>query len=82
MLSRFKIEASPKAQSDMVIVQESVMREVTESLLQAVGMEAEGAQTVADVLIANDLRGNDSHGVSNMLRKYTEWFLEGKQNPR
>ena len=32
-------------------------------------LQARSAEVCADVLISNDLRGNDSHGVSNMLRK-------------
>ena len=32
-------------------------------------LQESSAATCADVLISNDLRGNDSHGVSNMLRK-------------
>eukprot|EP01052_Picozoa_sp_SAG31_P035536 SAG31_NODE_4303_length_3370_cov_1.742281_2_plen_96_part_00 len=30
------------------------------------------------VLVTSDLRGNDSHGVSNMLRNYIEGFLRGR----
>ena len=39
------------------------------------------AQVTADVLIENDLRGNESHGVSNMLRQYVAWFRNGTHNP-
>ena len=29
-------------------------------------------------VVTSDLRGNDSHGVSNMLRNYIEGFLRGR----
>jgi len=60
---------------------QSVMREATEAVFTACGMDEKGAATCADVLLSNDLRGNDSHGVSNMLRKYVGWFRNGDQNP-
>ena len=40
-----------------------------------------GAATCADVLIANDLRGNESHGVSNQLRAYVTGFQRGEPRP-
>ena len=43
-------------------------------LLKACGMADDGATCVADVLVTNDLRGNESHGCSNMLREYVRWL--------
>ena len=40
-----------------------------------------GAATCADVLIVNDLRGNESHGVSNQLRAYVTGFQRGEPRP-
>ena len=37
-------------------------------------MSENGAACVADVLVTNDLRGNESHGCSNMLREYIRWL--------
>ena len=37
-------------------------------------MSEDGAACVADVLVTNDLRGNESHGCSNMLREYVRWL--------
>ena len=46
-------------------------------MFRSVGVSAEGAAEMADVLIASDLRGNDSHGVSNALRHYIQGYLDG-----
>ena len=77
MLKRFQVD-----DATAVRVPEAAMRAATEAVFGACGMGATDAAACADVLIANDLRGNDSHGVSNMLRKYVDWFRAGKQNPR
>lgn len=61
-----------------VLVPEELMREAVQAMFVAVGMPAENAAECADVLIASDLRGNDSHGVSNMLREYIGGFLRGR----
>ena len=37
-------------------------------------LQESSAAICSDVLISNDLRGNDSHGVSNMLRKVSHDF--------
>ena len=37
-------------------------------------LQESSAAICSDVLISNDLRGNDSHGVSNMLRKVPHDF--------
>ena len=75
-LSRFTLKAG-----DGLRVRSDAMRASTSALLQRVGMTATGAASVADVLVANDLRGNESHGVSNMLRQYVSWFQNGTNNP-
>ena len=40
------------------------------------------AALAADVLVMADLRGVDSHGVSNMLKSYLDRYQDGSQNPR
>lgn len=61
-----------------VIVPEDVMRAAVEAMFRSVGMSADDAAECTDVLIVSDLRGNDSHGVSNMLRMYMENFIKVK----
>jgi LDH2 family malate/lactate/ureidoglycolate dehydrogenase len=57
------------------------MRWTTEELLLAVGMPAADARQTADVLMYADLRGIDTHGVSNMLRGYLTGLASGAINP-
>ena len=45
-------------------------------------MDDEGAETCADVLITNDMRGVETHGVSNMLRRYVADYQSGVLNAR
>ena len=51
------------------------MREAVEAMFRAAGQPAEDAASNADVLVSSDLRGNDSHGVSNTLRAYMQGFF-------
>ena len=53
---------------------------VTDIFLK-MGMPADDAANGADVLVYADIRGIESHGVSNMLRRYVESFGEGGINP-
>ncbi len=57
------------------------MRWTTERLLEAGGMSATDAAQTADVLMYADLRGIDTHGVSNMLRSYLKQLIDGSTNP-
>lgn len=43
-------------------------------------MAREDAGLAADVLVAADLRGVETHGVSNMLRRYLDWLATGHAN--
>lgn len=63
------------------LVPADALRTVTTDLFRAVGFPDDAAAEVADGLVAADLRGIDSHGVSNMLRKYLMWTREGGVNP-
>ena len=56
-------------------------RWTTERLLEACGMPPADAALTADVLMYADLRGIDTHGVSNLLRGYLGGLLEGGINP-
>ena len=55
--------------------------EVVENIFLKMGMSKEDANLSADVLIYADVRGIESHGVSNMLRRYVESFAENGINP-
>ncbi len=52
------------------------------AILEKAGLPVEDAQLATDGLIAADLRGVDTHGVSNMLRWYLELYRDGIMNPR
>ena len=54
---------------------------VVEDIFIKMGMSKVDAKQSADVLIYADVRGIESHGVSNMLRRYVESFSEGGINP-
>jgi L-2-hydroxycarboxylate dehydrogenase (NAD+) len=51
-------------------------------LLRAAGLSESDAALAADVVVSADLRGVDSHGVSNMLRVYADRLSSGVFNPR
>src|SRR5437763_6304998 len=57
------------------------LREFSERMLALAGVPAEDAALAADVLLAADLRGIDSHGVAR-LRGYYEALRSGAINPR
>eukprot|EP01050_Picozoa_sp_SAG11_P012845 SAG11_NODE_1456_length_4876_cov_20.700021_1_plen_400_part_00 len=61
-----------------VLVPEQTMRTAVEAMFVCIGMPRPAAAECTDVLIASDLRGNESHGVSNMLREYINGFLRGR----
>ena len=76
MLERFKVP------DDIAVrVPAAAMREAVESIFAALGMSASDAAKCADVLIYADVRGIDSHGVSNMMRAYVAGLKGGYINP-
>ena len=77
MLERFKV---PEA--DRVYVSADDMRPATESIFLKMELSPDDAALATDVLIQNDLRGVETHGVSNMLRSYVARYREGELNPR
>jgi LDH2 family malate/lactate/ureidoglycolate dehydrogenase len=58
------------------------MRSTAASLFGAVGLSERAAERAADVLVYADLRGIDSHGVSNMFPFYVHWLTTGFLNPQ
>ena len=76
MLDRFKVP------DDIAVrVAPDDMRITVENLFKALGMPERDAVQAADVLIYADVRGIDTHGVSNMTRAYVAGFQRGQINP-
>ena len=64
MLERFKVP------EDIAIrVPHEDMRKSVEEIFMKMQMNQEDSKQAADVLIYADLRGIESHGVSNMMRE-------------
>ena len=76
MLERFHV---PKA--DQIRVSEVALRKCVTEVFVACGVPSDAAADGADVLVTADLRGVETHGVSNMLRAYVGWFQNHELNP-
>lgn len=70
------------SEADAVQVDEARLRATTAALFEKLNVPPEDAALAADVLVSADLRGVESHGVSNMLRAYVRQYREGTLNPR
>ena len=77
MLPRFRVNLD-----DAITVPGEDLKSVVASIFEKVGVPPEDAQLGADVLVLADLRGVDSHGVSNMLRSYLGGYQRGEINPQ
>src|SRR2546421_7967097 len=77
MLDRFKVPAK-----DQVLVSETELRRTVTQIFEELGVSAEDAADAADALTMTDLRGVETHGVSNMLRAYVRDYRAGKLDPR
>ncbi len=77
ILERFKVPAK-----DRVLVSEAALRRTVTQIFEKLGVSAEDAAEGADVLTMTDLRGVETHGVSNMLRAYVRDYKAGKLDPR
>ncbi len=77
MLERFKVP-----QEDIVNVPEDSLRETVTSIFEKMGVSPEDAAEGANTLVMTDLRGVETHGVSNMLRQYVQQYNTGALNPR
>ena len=69
MIDRFKVNAHNSTR-----VEETALRETVRRIFTACGVSQIDADTATDVLVTADLRGIDSHGVSNSLRGYVQGF--------
>jgi LDH2 family malate/lactate/ureidoglycolate dehydrogenase len=77
MLERFLV---PKA--DQIRVSEAALRRCVTEIFVACGVPGDAAADGADVLVTADLRGVETHGVSNMMRSYVGWFRSGELNAK
>ena len=66
---------------DAVRVTEDAARAGTQAIFERMGLAENDAKLCADVLITSDLRGCESHGISNMLRRYINSYRAGRFNP-
>ncbi len=76
MLERFKV---PK--DDQVKISSNSLKLTVTQIFQKMGVSYEDSLLGADVLVTTDLRGIETHGVSNMMRKYTEMYNNNQLNP-
>jgi LDH2 family malate/lactate/ureidoglycolate dehydrogenase len=76
ILDRFKVP-----EKDQVLVSEAALRASIAQIFEKLGVTAEDAADAADVLAMADVRGVETHGVSNMLRAYVRDYKAGKLNP-
>jgi LDH2 family malate/lactate/ureidoglycolate dehydrogenase len=77
ILERFKVP-----QKDQVFVAEAALRRTVTQIFEKLGVSPPDAAEAADVLTMTDLRGVETHGVSNMLRMYVRDYKAGKLDPR
>lgn len=77
MLERFKLK-----EEDAVRVQEGALRDTVTAIFEKMDVPSGDAKLAADVLVSADLRGVETHGVSNILRQYVERYQSGDINPR
>ena len=76
------VESFKLREEDAVRVDGASLRSSTAAMIAKMGVPPADAELAADVLVTADLRGVDSHGVSNELRVYLERYADGTQNPR
>lgn len=76
MLKQFKVP-----DEIAVRVPGETIRRAVEAIFTRLGMPEDDAGRSADTLLYADLRGIDSHGVSNMMRAYVAGLQSGEINP-
>lgn len=65
-----------------ILVNADELRATTAAIFVAHGLTEADAAQAADVLVTADLRGVDTHGVSNMFRSYLTWLGNGHADAR
>ena len=68
-------------EKDKVFIRREYVLKTTTDIFLAMGLPLKDAQLAAEGLILADIRGCETHGVSNMLRNYFQQFSDGKINP-
>ena len=77
MLQQFKVQ-----EEDAIRVPESGLRETVTAFFERMGLTPDDAALATDVLVVADLRGVETHGVSNTPRDYLQSYSVGETNPR
>ena len=77
MLEQFKV-----TDKQAELINGDALRIVVSNIFEKLGVQEDDALLGADVLVLSDLRGVDSHGVSNMLKHYVTGFRDGSINLR
>lgn len=75
MLDYFKVP-----EEDVVMVDVENLRKTTKQMFIKCGVEPEEAKIGTDVLMHADLRGIETHGVSNLMRDYIKGYNSGNFN--
>ncbi len=65
-----------------ILVGAEQLRAFVAAVLEAIEVPAEDARIAADVLVASDLRGHESHGVARLERFYLRPLQTGQIDPR
>ena len=65
-----------------VVAPASLLSEFAVAVFKKVGLTDEDAAIAADVLVQTDLRGVETHGLSNLARSYALPLYQGEVNPR
>ena len=76
MLEQFKV-----TNEQAELIDGEVLKITVSNIFATLGVSKDDALLGADVLVRADLRGVDSHGVSNMLRHYVTGLKDGSINP-
>ena len=76
MLKQFMVD-----EEDAIMVQEAPLRETVVTVFKKMGVNEADCALAADVLVTADMRGVETHGVSNMLRGYVTGYGNGTLNP-
>ena len=77
MLDRFKV---PK--EDQIKISEESLRASVTAIFEKMGLDPGDAANGADVLVTADLRGIETHGVSNKMADYVRMYTSDEINPR
>ncbi len=77
MLEQFKVN-----HNEAIFVHGDELKTTVALIFERLGVPHDDAVLGADVLVLADLRGVESHGVSNELRSYVDGYKNGNINPR